>query len=187
MRRRLLVLIPFTAAALAAGIVPADAVSPATVTWHTDSQATTQAPAGWDGPSGIAGADGHLHVAAQNPEISATPGSPDVSMADSGNCDGSSTGNRSLVENNTVYTDQNGYLVADWGDQRLDPNGLGDAAQSNAQTLQEAYDEIFATCQTGGPSLLANPRGKPTCGTKLKWPAKARPGHFGTSCKGAQP
>ncbi len=83
-------------------------------------------------------------------------------------CDGSSTGNRSLFENNTVYTDHNGYLVAGWGDQRLDPNGLSDAGQSNAQARQEAYDEIFATCQTGGPSLLANPPGKPTCGAKLK-------------------
>jgi hypothetical protein len=83
-------------------------------------------------------------------------------------CDGSSTGNRSLFENNTVYTDQNGYLVAGWGDQRLDPNGLSDAGQSNAQALQEAYDQIYATCQTGGPSLLANPPGRPVCGTKLK-------------------
>jgi hypothetical protein len=37
-------------------------------------------------------------------------------------CDGSSTGNRSLFENNAVYTDQSAYLVAGWGDQRLDPS-----------------------------------------------------------------
>jgi hypothetical protein len=79
-------------------------------------------------------------------------------------CDGSSQGNRSLFENNTVYTDRNGYLVAAWGDQRLDPTGESDAAQSNAQSLQEAYDEIFAACQLSGSSLLAHPPGPSTCG-----------------------
>jgi hypothetical protein len=78
-------------------------------------------------------------------------------------CDGSSTGNRSLFENNAVYTDQNGYVVAGWGDQRLDPNAQADAASSNAQSQQEAYDEIFSTCQVSGQSLLANPPGPPTC------------------------
>jgi hypothetical protein len=80
-------------------------------------------------------------------------------------CDGSSTGNRSLFENNTVYTDKNGYLVAGWGDQRLDPNGQADAASSSAQTAQEQYDEIFSTCQVSGQSLFANPPGPTTCGS----------------------
>jgi hypothetical protein len=79
-------------------------------------------------------------------------------------CDGSSSGNRSLFENNTVFTDKNGYLVSGWGDQRLDPTAQFDAGQSNAQSLQEAYDEIFSTCQTSGQSLFANPPGPPTCG-----------------------
>lgn len=79
-------------------------------------------------------------------------------------CDGSSQGNRSLYENNTLFTDKNGYLVAGWTDQRLDPSGAADAASSNAQSAQEAYDEIFSTCQTSGQSLLANPPGPPTCG-----------------------
>jgi hypothetical protein len=79
-------------------------------------------------------------------------------------CDGSSTGNRSLFENNTVFTDKNGYLIAGWGDQRLDPYAAADAASSNAQSAQEAYDEIFSSCQTSGPSLFANPLGSSTCG-----------------------
>jgi hypothetical protein len=79
-------------------------------------------------------------------------------------CDGSSTGNRSLFENNTLFPDRNGYLVAAWGDQRLDPSGQADAAQSNAQSLQEAHDEIFATCQVSGSSLFAHPAAGTTCG-----------------------
>ena len=79
-------------------------------------------------------------------------------------CDGSSTGNRSLFENNTVFPDRNGYLVVAWGDQRLDPTAAADATSSSAQTKQEAFDEIFATCQTGGPSLYAHPAGPSTCG-----------------------
>ncbi|HWE58286.1 MAG TPA: hypothetical protein VG228_01225, partial [Solirubrobacteraceae bacterium] len=81
-------------------------------------------------------------------------------------CDGSSTGNRSLFENNTVFPNAGGNLVAAWGDQRLDPRGQQDAGQSNAQSLQVAYDEIFATSQISGRSLFATasgtpPRGKP--------------------------
>lgn len=51
--------------------------------------------------------------------------------------------------------------MAGWGDQRLDPNGLSGAARGNAQVLHEAYDEMFATCQTGGPSLVAGPPANP--------------------------
>jgi LPXTG-motif cell wall-anchored protein len=79
-------------------------------------------------------------------------------------CDGSSTGNRSLFENNTVFTDKFGYLVVGWGDQRLDKSAATDAASSSAQTSQEAFDEIFTTCQTAGPSLYAHPAGPSTCG-----------------------
>jgi hypothetical protein len=71
-------------------------------------------------------------------------------------CDGSSTGNRSLFENNTAFPDRNGPLVAAWGDQRLDPLGQQDAAQSDAQRRRVAYDQIFATAQLSGPSLNAN-------------------------------
>jgi len=74
-------------------------------------------------------------------------------------CDGSSTGNRSLFENNTVFTDRSGNIVAAWGDQRLDPQGQKDAAQSDAQSRQVAYDQIFATTQRSGPSLSALPSG----------------------------
>lgn len=79
-------------------------------------------------------------------------------------CDGSSKGNRSLFENNTVFTDKHGYLVAAWGDQRRDPHGASDARKSNAQSRQEKYDEIFVACQSGGQSLFAHPLGLPTCG-----------------------
>ena len=76
-------------------------------------------------------------------------------------CDGSSTGNRSLFENNTVFLDSNGQMVVAWGDQRLDPHAAQDAASANAQKLQVAYDEIFATGQRTGPSLVAPAPGVP--------------------------
>jgi hypothetical protein len=80
-------------------------------------------------------------------------------------CDGSSTGNRSLFENNTVFLTRQGYLIAAWGDQRLDPHLESDAAQPNAQSLQVAYDEIYTACQSNGPSLFAStPRSaRPPC------------------------
>ncbi len=87
-------------------------------------------------------------------------------------CDGSSTGNRSLFENNTVFPDSRGHLVAAWGDQRLDPKGAQDAAQSNAQNLQLMYGEIFATSQRSGSPLYVVPPG-------------GRPGKRGARC--AQP
>jgi hypothetical protein len=71
-------------------------------------------------------------------------------------CDGSSTGNRSLFENNTLFLNSSGYLVAGWGDQRLDPQGAADAAQPNAQTLQVAHEEVFATSQLSGPRLVSS-------------------------------
>jgi hypothetical protein len=70
-------------------------------------------------------------------------------------CDGSSTGNRSLFENNTLFVGRKGYLMAGWGDQRLDPHARKDAASSSAQSLQEAYDEIYTAYQKGGPTLFA--------------------------------
>jgi hypothetical protein len=73
-------------------------------------------------------------------------------------CDGSSTGNRSLFENNTAFADPSGHLVAAWGDQRLDPQGASDAASPNAQSLQVAHDEIFATRELSGPSLFSAPQ-----------------------------
>jgi hypothetical protein len=79
-------------------------------------------------------------------------------------CDGSSKGNRSLFENNTVFPEANGYLVAGWTDQRLDPAGQAGAASEGAQSQQESYDEIFATCQVSGFSLFAHPPGPDTCG-----------------------
>jgi hypothetical protein len=87
-------------------------------------------------------------------------------------CDGSSTGNRSLFENNTLFLNASGGLVAAWGDQRLDPQGEQDAAQSNAQARQVAYDEIFATSQSSGPSLVT---GAPV-------PVAGGPGHRGPRC-----
>lgn len=88
-------------------------------------------------------------------------------------CDGSSTGNRSLFENNTVFLNASGGLVAAWGDQRLDPQGEQDAAQSNAQSRQVAYDEIFATSQSSGPSL-ASGAPVPTAGSGGRGPRCAR-------------
>jgi hypothetical protein len=76
-------------------------------------------------------------------------------------CDGSSTGNRSLFENNTVFPDLSGNIVAAWTDQRLGTLPQHDAAQSNAQTLQLAYDQIYATRQISGPLLYATPPGPP--------------------------
>jgi hypothetical protein len=87
-------------------------------------------------------------------------------------CDGSSTGNRSMFENNTVFLGAGGGLVAAWGDQRLDPTAEQDAAQSNAQARQVAYDQIFATSQSSGPSLLT---GAPV-------PAGGSPGGRGPRC-----
>lgn len=71
-------------------------------------------------------------------------------------CDGSSTGNRSLFENNTLFLNRSGYLVAGWSDQRLDPTGATDAASSNAQNLQVAHEEVFATTELAGPRLLSS-------------------------------
>jgi hypothetical protein len=93
-------------------------------------------------------------------------------------CDGSSTGNRSLFENNTVFTDSGGNLVVGWGDQRLDPQGAHDAAQSDAQSRQVAYDEIFATSQVSGAPLVSHPA-PPTrrpAGTSKPSPARHRHG-----------
>ena len=73
-------------------------------------------------------------------------------------CDGSSTGNRSMFENNSVFLNHAGAAVAVWGDQRLDPHGLQDAGQSDAQKLQLAYDEIFGTTE-----LSAAPAPRPRC------------------------
>jgi hypothetical protein len=91
-------------------------------------------------------------------------------------CDGTSTGNRSLFENNTLFADKSGDMVAAWGDQRLDPQGAQDAAQSDAQSRQVAYDQIFATTQRSGPLLFASPLtppgstgpGRPKGGTPTK-------------------
>lgn len=79
-------------------------------------------------------------------------------------CDGSSNGNRSLFENNTLFTDPSGDLLAAWGDQRLDPKGQQDAGyqptgptdMNTPQSLQLAYEQIFATHQRSGPSLFAS-------------------------------
>jgi hypothetical protein len=71
-------------------------------------------------------------------------------------CDGSSTGNRSMYENTTVFPEPDGRLVAAWTDQRLDTTGAKDAAQSNAQSLQVAHDEIFATTEKSGPPLFGS-------------------------------
>jgi hypothetical protein len=78
-------------------------------------------------------------------------------------CDGSSTGNRSVFDSTSVYTDANGYVQAAWTDQRQDPTAQADAGSSNAQSLQVAYDEVYEACQNGGPSLLAKPPGPPVC------------------------
>jgi hypothetical protein len=70
-------------------------------------------------------------------------------------CDGSSTGNRSMYENNSIFLDKSGHLVAAWTDQRLDPHGEQDAKSSNAQKLQLAHDEIFVARQVSGPLLTS--------------------------------
>ncbi|MHB2022458.1 MAG: hypothetical protein ACYCO3_03880 [Mycobacteriales bacterium] len=72
------------------------------------------------------------------------------------------------------------YLVAAWGDQRQDKNGQANAASSSAQALQEAWDEIYTTCQTSGPSLYANPAGPTTCGATPHTSAQTTP-HPGTA------
>jgi LPXTG-motif cell wall-anchored protein len=80
-------------------------------------------------------------------------------------CDGSTTGNRSMYENTTLFLDRNGYLVAAWTDQRADPHLEKDAgAGMNAQADQLAYDRIWSTCQVAGPSLYAHPAGPTECG-----------------------
>src|SRR5438067_9814004 len=72
-------------AALAAALVlpaPAEARLSAAgepLAFNGNSQATSQTPAGWDEPSGIAGSDGQLYVAAQNPNAT-----PDTTLAQSG-------------------------------------------------------------------------------------------------------
>ncbi|HET9719820.1 MAG TPA: hypothetical protein VFP55_07070 [Solirubrobacteraceae bacterium] len=76
-------------------------------------------------------------------------------------CDGSSTGNRSMFENTTVFPDRSGNLVAAWTDQRLDPKAEQDAASSTAQSAQVAYDEVFASRQATGPWLLQGSAGPP--------------------------
>jgi hypothetical protein len=108
-----------------------------------------------------------LDVAQSTNASSAQPSFTQVQASDTGTvvhygdicnlgiyCDGSSTGNRSLFENNTLFPDLGGNLIAAWGDQRLDPLGASDAAQSDAQARQVAYDEIFATKQASGPRLF---------------------------------
>ena len=78
-------------------------------------------------------------------------------------CDGSSTGNRSVFDSTSVFTDANGFVQAAWSDQRSDPNAQTDAASSTAQSDQVKFDEVEAACQTGGASLLASPPGPPVC------------------------
>jgi hypothetical protein len=137
-----------------------------------------------------------LDVAQSTDATSARPQFSEVRASDAGTvvhygdicnlgiyCDGSSTGNRSLFENNTVFTDLNGNLVAAWGDQRLDPQGAQDATQSDAQSRQVAYDQIFATSQRLGPSLFAPPSGPNPGGPSGGRPGGGRPG--GNRC--AQP
>lgn len=104
-------------------------------------------------------------------------------------CDGSSTGNRSLFENNTVYPDASGDLVAGWGDQRLDPQGAQDAAQSDAQSRQVAYDQIFATKQRSGELLFASGTNPATPGAGGGRTGGGRPGkpRRPTSKRCAQP
>jgi len=92
-------------------------------------------------------------------------------------CDGSSTGNRSLFENNTVFPDSAGNLVVGWGDQRLDPQGAQDAAQSDAQSRQVAYDEIFATSQVSGTPLISSPPAPTPPSPGITQPTPARPSH----------
>ena len=69
-------------ASLAGGFLPATA---AAGPFHADVQATTQAPAGWNEPSAIAGADGRLYIAAQSATISPGTPPPDVTIAYSTN------------------------------------------------------------------------------------------------------
>jgi hypothetical protein len=89
-------------------------------------------------------------------------------------CDGSSSGNRSLFENNTLFPDPSGNLIAAWGDQRLDPQGAQDAAQSDAQSRQVAYDQIFATKQRSGAVLFAASGTGPSGGGQPARPGKPR-------------
>ena len=78
-------------------------------------------------------------------------------------CDSSSTGNRSLLDAMTIFTDAGGYLQVGWTDQREDPNGLADAADPKAGQKQGAFDQIYTACQTGGPSLFAHPKKPSSC------------------------
>jgi hypothetical protein len=60
---------------------PASAQTSDSLTFNGNSQATSQVPAGWDEPSGIAGSDGELYVASQNPNTA--KGSPDTTLSQS--------------------------------------------------------------------------------------------------------
>ncbi|MHB8513490.1 MAG: hypothetical protein ACYDCC_15135 [Actinomycetota bacterium] len=82
-------------------------------------------------------------------------------------CDGSSSGNRSLLDNISIFIDDAGYVQVAWTDNRLDPHLESDAASANAQSLQGSYSEIFASCQISGPSLYVHPRSGPSCARVL--------------------
>jgi hypothetical protein len=84
MRFRLLVATVLAAAlSTATWILPvsAEAQPAGTLSFNGNSQATSQVPAGWDEPSGIAGSDGQLYLASQNPN--APTGSPDTTLSQS--------------------------------------------------------------------------------------------------------
>ncbi|MHB8512746.1 MAG: hypothetical protein ACYDCC_11260 [Actinomycetota bacterium] len=78
-------------------------------------------------------------------------------------CDGSSTGNRSLLDAITIFLDAGGYVQVAWTDQREGATDKADAAKSNADKLQSAYDEIYTACQSSGPSLYLHPTEGPSC------------------------
>jgi hypothetical protein len=112
-----------------------------------------------------------MHAQPQFTQMQGSDAGTDVHYGDICNlgiyCDGSSNGNRSLFENNTLFTDTGGYLLAAGGDQRLDPQGEKDAGYqpsgptdtNTPQSLQLAYEQIFATRQRSGPSLFLSPSG----------------------------
>lgn len=58
---------------------------------------------------GIAGSDGRLYVASQNPEISGLPGSPDLTLSDS-------TNGVAWQEDTPYYTYEQGRLEGTTGD-----------------------------------------------------------------------